>query len=406
MGQLRGQDKVVPIGQFVIENDAPGDFLLEGIPESSFCLVLFPGDVGIDLETGFGDRVGGALAGIQCGGQRGAVPASGYLGEKPVLDRVVLGAIRRIVQHENLDAESCREVKKVLLHNVVSAGIGAATVAKDHKGVGVGVSPLQMVCPHLCDMVAEELGSVVTVADGEVTGVCLDIIDAVRHYGLVCEVMVESLGLPVAYDLAFSLEIPDTLFLFGVHTDNRDSSAGTSVRNLVDLLKLGIPVRSLTHGKRLCERPFAQSGCGYHLLYNVAAHLYATFFEFSHNLCRVYVKPYHHLVLRKPHLVFFHNLIEHLHPVRILGKLAFGTATLSASPAIFWHISGQNFRNCLVNSVFTCMEKGTYGTNAGTDASHHERCEIVSLLVLIKRVIVHFVHLFECNWGFFIVNVI
>ena len=197
MGKSRRHNKVVPQREFVIEADSIGDFLFKGFSYCAFRFIDLVRNIGHDFEACFSDSVGSAPACIANRKQRGAAPTAGDLGEEPVFDGVELGAIGRVVNHEDFDVEFFGEVEEVLLDNPVPAGVGATAVAEDGEGVGVGILPLEIFTPHFFEMVAEELGCVVACRDGHISGVVPDVVDAVGCYGGLgksSEVMVRVLG--------------------------------------------------------------------------------------------------------------------------------------------------------------------------------------------------------------------
>lgn len=404
MGKSRRHNKVVPQREFVIKADSRGDFLFKGFSYCAFRFIDLVRNIGHDLETCFCDSVGGAPACIANREQRGAAPTAGDLGEEPVFDGVELGTIGRVVNHEDFDVEFFGEVEEVLLDNPVPAGVGAAAVAEDGEGVGVGILPLEIFAPHFFEMVAEEFGCVVACRDGHISGVVPDVVDAVGCYGGLgksSEVMVKGLGLPVAKHLPVTLEVANGLFLLRVHADNWDSRVDTPANKTVNLPELGIPFRDLSHGYALGKRPLVQPRIPNHLLHNVACHFVPALPKLPDYLRGVDVKPCHAFVLWETCLMSLHNLVECLLPLRVLGKFALGTASWTAYPPLSWGKTCQYFKNSFIHSVFAPSEKGDYGLDSGSGASHRERREIMPPLELIERVKVCYFHLCEFNWGFF-----
>lgn len=217
-----------------------------------------------------------------------------------MLDGVELGAVGRVVNHENLDVKLFGEVEEVLLDNPVPAGVGSTSVAEDGEGVGIGVLPLEIFAPHHPEMVAEEHGCVVACRDGHIPRVVPDVVDAVgRNCGLgeSSEVMVKGLGLPVAKHFPIAFEVADEFLLLRVCADNRDACVDTPADKAVYLPELGISFRNLSHRHTLGERPLAQPRILNHLLHNVARHLAPALYKSPDYLRGVDVKPYHAFVL-------------------------------------------------------------------------------------------------------------
>lgn len=299
------------------------------------------------------------------------------------------------------NSEVCGEVKEVLFHDIVPAGVGSASVTEYGKGVCVGIVPLQIFLPNLSDVVAEELGGVVACSDGEVTGFGFNVEDSVWDNMVLGKVVVGTLWLSVADDLAVTLEVSDRLLLFGVNANYRNTLAGTFVHKHADFPELGIPVFRLTNREGLGKGSFAKTLGANHLLDNVTAHIDPSVTEFPDYLRDVDVKPDHVLILRKSHHVFLLNLPEHCHELWLFGKFLLGAAARSAHLAISWRKAILIFRNCLVKGVLACVEKVTHCMDSSPDTPDRKCCEKVSLLVLIERVVVLSVHFCELDWGFF-----
>ena len=57
-----------------------------------------------------------------------AVPTAGDLREKPVLDGIELGTIRRIMNHKKSDTQFVGKVYKILLDDSVRGGVGFSAI--------------------------------------------------------------------------------------------------------------------------------------------------------------------------------------------------------------------------------------------------------------------------------------
>lgn len=70
---------------------------------------------------------------------------------------------------------------QALLEDVMQTRVGSSSATEQADGVRIGILPLQVVCPHFGDIVAEELSRVMAGANGQVAGVRAYVIDALRY---------------------------------------------------------------------------------------------------------------------------------------------------------------------------------------------------------------------------------
>ena len=80
---------------------------------------------------------------------------------------------------ENLDPDSVCEVHKVLLYNVVPAGVGAASIAEDNEKPCIRVELLQVPVPDAIVIGADELGGIVACVYRKIARFSCDVVDAV-----------------------------------------------------------------------------------------------------------------------------------------------------------------------------------------------------------------------------------
>ena len=127
------RDKVVPFLEVVVEEDLFAGPSLESGKDFPLGQKYLVDDFGEDLQSVLRHGVCGPSASVDGGVERGSVPGVCYLGEEPVLDGVELGAVGWIVHDEDLHPGSVCDVHKVLIHNVVYAGVGTAAIAEDDE---------------------------------------------------------------------------------------------------------------------------------------------------------------------------------------------------------------------------------------------------------------------------------
>ena len=291
--------------------------------------------VGEHFQTFLGLGVGSPLAGVFDGFQRRSAPRTSYLGEKPVLDGVVLGAVWGIVHHYNLQAYPVGKLDEVLFHDMVGTGVGAAPVAQHDKRPCIGIEGAEMLPPASFDVVAYELGGVMAGSYGEIACVAGEIVDAVRHYGTIGEsgeVVVESLRCFSAEYTALPFEIPHKLLLLGVNADYRDSVLNTQVPDLVDFLELLVSALHLAHRDVLAERPCPEPVLLQELADEIAGDVHAPDGELSLDSWNIDVEPHRILVLRVARHMLGDYLQKALFPFRMLVDFVLGaTARLAYS---------------------------------------------------------------------------
>ena len=102
------------------------------------------------------------------------------MGKEPVLDRVELRTVRRIVGHANLSLNALGQLLQPMFEHVPPRRIAAAAIAQkqDLFRVGIGESPVLIPPPR--DALAGETTRVVTESEIQVAAVALAIVDAMR----------------------------------------------------------------------------------------------------------------------------------------------------------------------------------------------------------------------------------
>ena len=71
--------------------------------------------------------------------ERSTAPLSCDVREHSVLYRVVFGAIRRIMHNLYVHFQSVCEFHEILFYDMMPAGVGSSSVAKDKHGMGFGI---------------------------------------------------------------------------------------------------------------------------------------------------------------------------------------------------------------------------------------------------------------------------
>ena len=253
-----------------------------------------------------------------------------------MLDGVELGAIRRVMYDKKPYTQSVGKIHEVLLDNLVRAGVGPSSVAKDHDSPGIGIPLPEMSVPYPLDVLADELGGVVTSADCHISGVCGHVIDAMRDNLPVAErgeVVVEGYELVFGQSLARPFEISRHLFLLGVHADDGEVDVCGGFAHGSDLLELLVPVLDLLHGEFLVERPLPQLETAKNLFDQIPGDVMSARLQFVYYLLDAEGYPHHALVLGKPCRVRLDNLQYSLRPFGMLRNFPFTPTALTADAA-------------------------------------------------------------------------
>lgn len=396
-------DKVIPFVEMSVKNDSAGEFLSIAVGDFPACFVNLVYHTGENFQPGLGHGFRGPLAGIGGGEERGPAPRAGYLGEEPVLDRIVLGAVGRVVHHDNPQSNPVGEADEVLLDDVVGAGVGAAAVTEYHQHPGIRIEGLQMFIPAGLDVVAHELGGVVAGADGEVSSVAGDVIDAVRDDGSPGEggeVVVECLWRSRAEHGALPLEVADKLLLLRVDADNRDAGLDAHLPDHADLFKLLVPSFDFAHRNVLAERPRPETAFPYESADMIFGDGYPAPEEFAPDGWSLDVEPHGALVLRVARHMFVHYLHETPLPFRMLGNLVLRTASGLADSALAGARFLTEFTDSLANRFCGNAEKlaqGLYRKTVGPDRLARNKMPSLPFIECHKE---RYFLFLETYWGF------
>ena len=111
-----------------IKDDMSFEKFRVGLSHSSLYLVHFVHDFHNHFQACGRDSATGSLASVFHRQERMPVPRFRYLGEETVLDRVELGTVRWIVHDKDAHSDAAGKVDKILLDNVMSAGVGSTAI--------------------------------------------------------------------------------------------------------------------------------------------------------------------------------------------------------------------------------------------------------------------------------------
>ena len=343
-------NQVVPFVEFMVEDNAAGECLPIPVGDFPACFVDFLDHTGEHFQSGVGHGFRSPFTGIGDGEKWITAPGVRYLGEKPVFDGVVLGAIRGIVHDDNPQPDSVGERDEILLDDVMGAGIGAAAVAKNDNHFGIGIEMSEMLVPAGFDVVADKLGGVVAGADGEVPRVAGNVVDPVRDNDAVGErgeVVVKGLRSGCAEYGPLALEVADRLLSLGVDADNRNAGFDTNPLDGADFLELLVPPLDFAHRDILAERPRPEPVFPDEPADVIFGNVYSAAGKLPSDSGSIDIEPDRALV----HRVACHMLGHYSHkafpPFRMLGYFVFRTASWLADSAV----AGTRFLTKFTNSL-------------------------------------------------------
>ena len=372
----------------VIKTNTFGDAFPVLVSDSSSDLVDLRGNAREYFQASlrFGRR--SPVTGILHGYERGAAPGASYLGEKPVFDRVVLRTIRRVVHHHYANPELFGKIHEVLLHNVMTAGVGTSAIAEDDKIFCVLVHFGEVFIPESLHIVAYELGGVVAESYSHVADVVRHIIDAVRHnqaVGESGEIMVEALGCAETKHLPSPLEVADDLLFLGVNADYRDAKPDTKLNDVLYLDKLLIPALHAFQRDVLAERPFLEAAPFDKLLNVVKGDFHSSPGQlFPYPAC-VDVQPYDVLVHGVSGKVAGDNFEECCHPLGVPINLILRAASWHSLLAVRRRNVVGKFRNCSGNGIWGTPKSLAYSPYRAAHETHRLGGIIMSSIQFFKR---------------------
>lgn len=219
--------------------------------------------------------------------QRRAAPTAGNLREEPVLNRVELGAIRRIMNKKKPDTQFVGKIHKVLLDDSVCAGVRSSSVAQDDKGMCIRVLLPQMILPYALDVVAHEPGGVVADSHRHIPHIFGDIVDAVRNnlsVGEGGEVVVKGPECTIGQGFSVTLEVPQHLLLLRVNADNGKPNGFRLLADGRDASELFVPVLDILQGEVLIEGTLPKYKRIKNLADVVTVYIITGLRQFIHNL--------------------------------------------------------------------------------------------------------------------------
>ena len=177
-----GFDKIVTFGQKFVLDDVPFALTLKEWVAFSSCLVDSSVDRCKHSESRFGCSPGSHLASFFYSVEHVTAPCSGNLREKPVFNRVPLGAVRWVVCNPDINPQLLRSLDETPLELPAPRVVRAASVAEYEDAPCAWIYVSEMPLPLLDKAVAGKLGCVMTHAEGHVASVPACVVDAMRYH--------------------------------------------------------------------------------------------------------------------------------------------------------------------------------------------------------------------------------
>ena len=112
-------------------------------------------------------------------GENDALTGASDMGEQTMLNRVVLGTVRRIVSDSDRNLDLVDQALQVFLEDVVAIAVAPSTIAEQENLLGVRVRTLAVPTPSGVKTVAGEFAGVVAQAEGHVPDIPPQIVEPV-----------------------------------------------------------------------------------------------------------------------------------------------------------------------------------------------------------------------------------
>jgi hypothetical protein len=173
--------------------------------------------------------------------KRHALAGARHMGKQSVLDRVVLGAVRRIVRDADLQPKAIGQALQRLLEHMAIRRVRAAPVAQQQQPLCIGVVFAAVLAPPLRDGVAAQLARLRARVQVQVPLVARQIVQTVRdQLAQPCagEIMIKRLHLRLRVGLALTGEVADQLLFLRVDADHRLASGQIPSLELGDVFML------------------------------------------------------------------------------------------------------------------------------------------------------------------------
>lgn len=292
------------------------------------------------------------------------------------------------MHNEQIHIKSGSESHKVLLHNAMGTGVGAAAIAQDYYGIRPRILFSEMLVPYPLNVVAYKPGSIVAGAYRHVSHILRDIVDAMRDNLTVRErgeVVVKGLGMTDGHNLSIPFEVADEFLLLGVDTDDRKVDFSRPLPDVRYVSELRVPVLDILHRKVLGEGTMAEAERVKYLANNIFGCVATSAGHFLGNHWDAHRYPDNILVLRQSGDMRGYNKFERVNPFRMSAEQGFPATAWATNVSRIRRIPRFDFFNGTVDCVFAHSEKLTNFVHATFTESKSLGSEISSSLVFVER---------------------
>ncbi len=174
-----GNGAVVPLGQVIVKDDFHVLFEIGGVFAPGLVhLVQHPHR---HPQAGRGLRTFNELPRDVHRVEDHPLAGARDVREHPVFDRIVLGTVRRIVGHTNLQPQPIGQPLEVFLEQVLRGAVAAATVAKHQQPCRLGIRRAARLLPPQRHAVATQFAGVVARIEVDVRVLVHQVIDPVGN---------------------------------------------------------------------------------------------------------------------------------------------------------------------------------------------------------------------------------
>ena len=349
-------DKIVPFWQDFVLDDVPCTLPFKERVALCLCLIDSSVDRCEYSKPCFGSCPGCQFTCLFNGVEHGSAPNSGDLREESVLYRIPLGAVRRVMGYSDVNAQPLGQLDKTPLELPAPYVVRASTVTEYEYALRIWVNVSEVLLPLLGKAFTGKLGSVVANSEGHVTGVPLDIIDAIRHYLAIGEcgivVVVDLYGFSCVGRAVVTPEGAKQFLLLRVNAEYGYAVLLTVPPVLFYDFELLVPLLTVSHWQGFHGLTAGVAFCLDDLPDGVQTYLFMVLFcEYALYLRGGQAEPLRVGILGKPGYVKCHNLAEDGYVLGMDGKYALPATSLFANSALIEVLFGLKFMATSVDGL-------------------------------------------------------
>ena len=349
-------DKIVPFGQDFVLDDILLTLALKKRVTLFLCLIDSSVDRCEHSKPRFGSCSGCQFAGFLDSVEHGSAPDSGDLREEPVLNRVPLGAVRRVMGDSDVNTQSLRQFDEPPFELPTPCIVRPASIAEDEYGLYAWIDVSEILLPLLGKAFTGKLGSVVANSEGHVTGVPHDIIDAIRYHLAIGEcgvvVVVDLYGFRCVGCAVVMPEWTKQFLLLRVNAEYGYAVLLTVLPVLFYDFELLVPLLTVSHRQGLYRLTSGVAFSLDDLPDGEQTYLYMVLLrEYRLDLRGFQPEPLRIGILGKPGYVKCHNLTEDGYILGMDGKYALPATSLFANSAFIEVFFGLKFMATSVDGL-------------------------------------------------------